>query len=273
MKGLPTMGTGEIVLRALSRPLGDADYASSVQEWTLDTALELLQRAVPCFDHLFVDRSVLDYGCGAGWQSVALAKFGARQVLGVDTNPQSLASARSLAAKFSISPDRLTFGECVPIAVRGTFDVVISQNSMEHFAKPAEVLREMKDALHPRGRLLITFGPPWLAPYGSHMHFFTKMPWVNVFFSETTVMRVRQAYRDDGAMRYEEVESGLNRMTVRKFERLTAECGMRMQWRAYSCVKRLNFLSRIPLLREFFINNISCVLVNSNRNYRVEVTT
>lgn len=82
------MGIGEIVLRALSRPPGDADYASSVQEWTLDTA----------------------------------------RVLGVDTNPQSL---------------------------------------------------------------LITFGCPWLSPYGSHMHFFTKMPWINVFFSETTVMRVR----------------------------------------------------------------------------------
>lgn len=34
------MGIGEIILRALSRPPGEADYASAVQEWTLDTALE-----------------------------------------------------------------------------------------------------------------------------------------------------------------------------------------------------------------------------------------
>ncbi len=52
------------------------------------------------------------------------------------------------------------------------FDVVISQNSMEHFGNPEDIIEKMFSLTRPNGRTLITFGPPWFAPYGSHMHFF-----------------------------------------------------------------------------------------------------
>jgi SAM-dependent methyltransferase len=100
--------------------------------------------------------------------------------------------------------------------------IVISQNSMEHFEDPVKILDEMKSALNQDGKILITFAPPWFAPYGSHMHFFCKVPWINILFSERTVMKVRSNFRSDGATKYEEVESGLNKMTVTKFERIVA---------------------------------------------------
>ena len=81
--------------------------------------------------------------------------------------------------------------------MKGGFDIVLSHNSMEHFGDPARILDVMKSALKPDGRLYITFGPPWYAPYGSHMHFFTRVPWVNLLFSERTVMAVRARYRND----------------------------------------------------------------------------
>ncbi|CAN5864331.1 hypothetical protein BH24ACI4_BH24ACI4_08100 [soil metagenome] len=56
---------------------------------------------------------------------------------------------------------------------------------------------------------------------------FTKLPWVNVLFSERTVMQVRARFRDDGATRYEEVVMGLNRMTIARFERLIRASGMK----------------------------------------------
>ena len=142
----------------------------------------------------------------------------------------------------------------------GTFDVILSSFTVEHFADPAGVLAEMRAALAPGGRLLVTFGPPWLAPSGSHMHFFTPVPWVHLLFAERTVMAVRARYRADGARRYEEVESGLNRMTVGRFERLAASAGLRMERRRYDCVKGIRVLGRAPLLRELFINNVACVL-------------
>lgn len=73
-------------------------------------------------------------------------------------------------------------------------------------------------------------------------------------------MKVRSRFRSDGAKKYEEVESGLNKMTIAKFESIVASCGLRMTYRKYECVKGINWLSRVPLLREFFINQATVIL-------------
>ncbi len=63
--------------------------------------------------------------------------------------------------------------------------------------------------------------------------------------------------------RYEEVEGGLNKMSVAKFERLIRECGLRVDYKRYDCVKGINFMGKIPLLRELFVNNISGILAKT----------
>lgn len=254
------MTLGERILLSLSRPTDAPDLDVAAREPDVAHALDDLLRRFPDLRERVRGRRVLDFGCGAGRQAVALARAGAAFVLGVDSNPRTLASARALAAVEGIGTDRLAFAPDVPSALRGGFDLVLSKDSMEHFARPDAVLAEMRAALAPGGRLLVTFGPPWLAPSGSHMHFFTRVPWVHLLFPERTVMAVRARYRADGARRYEEVESGLNRMTVRRFERMAARAGLRMERRRYDCVKGIRILARPPLLRELFINNVAAVL-------------
>jgi SAM-dependent methyltransferase len=239
---------------------------------SVDSALDLLCRMFPGFERDIAGKDVLDFGCGAGFQSAAMAMRGARFVLGLDTNPKTLQRARKLASELGLD-GRVEFAETLPLRqaqdaqvlrqaqdAQAGFDVVISQNSMEHFPDPRAILEEMKSALRPGGVILVTFGPPWLAPYGSHMRFFTRVPWVNVAFPESAVMKVRSRFIDDGAVSYEDVEGGLNRMTVRKFERLVADCGLELGYRRYNCVKGLGFLAKLPLARELFINHVSCVL-------------
>lgn len=254
------MRIGERVLLAFSRPVDAPDLADAVDEPGVEHALDDLLRRFPDLPERVRGRRVLDFGCGAGRQAAALAHAGAAFVLGVESNPRTLHGARVLAAAEGIRPERLAFAPALPDEMLGGFDVVISRNSMEHFAEPGRVLALMRAALAPGGRLLVTFGPPWLAPSGSHMHFFTPLPWVHLLFAERTVMAVRARYRADGARRYEEVESGLNRMTVGRFERLAASAGLRMERRRYDCVKGIPILGRAPLLRELFINNVACVL-------------
>jgi SAM-dependent methyltransferase len=171
-----------------------------------------------------------------------------------------LEQARQAAVAHDVQ-QRVHFQEQLGPDLLGAFDVVISQNSMEHFPDPRAILLEMKAALAPAGEIWITFGPPWFAPYGSHTQFFTKLPWVNLVFTEETVMRVRSLYRGDGAQRYEEVESGLNRMTLSKFERLVGAAGLAEMYRFDECIKQLNFLRGIPLFRELFVNHVTCKLV------------
>jgi len=254
------MKIAEKLLLSLSREY--VQSSSSVEEFKPEVSLRLLRRVYPDFLSMIAQKSVLDFGCGTGRQSVAFRMNGARYVVGLDTNERHLHKARELAKKYC-PENNVEFVNSIENRLLGKFDIVISQNSMEHFDDPTARVKDMKSMLSKDGVILITFGDPWFAPYGSHMQFFTKIPWVNILFSEKTVMNVRAHFRGDGAKRYEEVESGLNRMSVAKFERIIAHCGMRIRFKRYECVKGFNFLAAIPIVRELFINRISCILGQS----------
>lgn len=233
---------------AAFRPRG---YAQMSGEWNLANALSTLEAAFPDFGRLIHGKRVLDYGCGEGFQSVAMRRRGASTVHGIDIHEGQLRHAREVAK----GVEGITFSTELPPP--GSVDVVVSQNSFEHFPQPEKNLAEMADALRAGGEILICFGPPWLAPYGSHMHFFTTLPWVNVLFSERTVHRVRSLYRVDGAMTY---GPSLNKMTLRKFERLIEASGLEVVSRKYRPVRSLPFVTQVPYLREFLTNEVSCIL-------------
>lgn len=61
-----------------------------------------------------VGRKVLDYGCGSGILAMAAAALGATDVLGVDIDPQAVATARdntganNLAVRYAVSDDAFT---------------------------------------------------------------------------------------------------------------------------------------------------------------------
>lgn len=253
------MAIAEHVLLLFSRDPEGQDLDSAVNNWNEDNSLDLLDQFIPDFRALIPGKRFVDFGCGTGAQSLALLREGASRVLAVDINPEALAALRSKAQQAGLQ-DRVEPVERISEAHKDRFDFVISQNSMEHFPDPGLILEQMVFALKPGGRILMTFGPPWYAPYGSHMHFFTKLPWVNILFSEKTVMKVRERYRDDGATRYEDVAFGLNKMSLKKFERLVQEAGLQFEYRDYAGVKKLDPLTKLPVFRELFTNQVSCIL-------------
>jgi SAM-dependent methyltransferase len=237
----------ERILAAICKPPSEASYddptdpAAQARRKIPREPLLTLQRGFPKLRELVQGKDVLDFGCGFGDQAGAMAReYGAR-VTGLDSHLGFLGAARERYGHDVRFIDRLN-GE--------TFDVVVTQDAMEHFDDPAAALAVMATALRPGGLLLMTFGPPWWAPYGTHMNFFCPIPWLQLLFSERTVMAVRLRYRKDGAKHYEEVESGLNKMSLRKFERLIAQSRLTLVQRKYVGVKRMNWLTKIPLVRE-----------------------
>jgi len=222
-------------------------------------ALSGLTREFPDFLDKIRGKRIVDFGCGGGYQSVAMALNGAEQVVGFDINTSSLRRAQQLAASTNVG-SAVKFQSPAKEDLREAFDIVISLNSFEHFSESASVLSQMGALVRPGGRIYIVFGPLWYSPYGSHMHYFCKVPWVNLLFAEDTVMKVRSRFRDDGATRYEEVEGGLNRMTVSKFTRVVTESEYTIEHLNFRCVKGIDFISRVPYLRELFVNTASCIL-------------
>lgn len=247
----------QLLLRLSNEPTASLE-GGGADVWTVDNALSLLESEFSNFGPLVTSRSVVDVGCGLGYQSIALVKKYRCSGVGVDSNVRLIEKANANAKRHSVSAGSLTFLDRLPNNQR--FDIVISQNSFEHLDNPEQRLAEMRDLLNPNGKILLTFGPPWLAPYGSHMHFFCRVPWLNVLFSERAVMAVRARFRNDGAMRYEEVESGLNRMTVGRFEQLVGSARLLLESHVYRCVKGFDWLSSVPMVRELFINRVSVVL-------------
>ena len=253
----------EKLLLLLSRKPGSENYASAIQEYDKDNALDILLNS---FSKRFLkeinNRVILDFGCGAGWQSLSLALNGAKSVTGIDSNSKQLNKAIELAQKYKVR-QKIEFKKATDKTDVSKFDIIISQNSFEHFQNPEAILKMMKTLLKENGKIYITFGPPWFAPYGSHMQFFTKMPWINLLFSEKTVMKVRSYFRNDGALKYGNVESGLNKMTIKKFEKIISNSGMKIAYKKYHAIKGINVLSFLSLIRELIVNHVDCILMKN----------
>jgi SAM-dependent methyltransferase len=254
------MGTLEKMKVALTMPLllpfcfKPVDEAHSMRP--PDDPLRVLRNHFPGITGKVRGKRVLDYACGDGWQSAALAELGAT-VTGLDINNDTLGRARQLHA--NVEFDHVDAFDADK-SRRGKYDFVISQNGMEHFSDPKLVLEIMKRALAPGGVMLITFGPPWYSPQGAHMGYFCKLPWMQLLFPEATVMAIRSKYRSDGAKRYPEVESGLNMMSIRRWEQILREAGLEVVKQRYWAVKKAKILTKLPILRELFIGHVTVVL-------------
>jgi SAM-dependent methyltransferase len=250
------------LLLAFSRPVDAPDYPGGTARANIDNALDFMCKTVPDFMHLVRGRSVLDFGCGYGLQAAALARMSPdSRVVGVDL-PRQILQNRWRELRLQYPLPNLTLTTDLPIGEQ--FDVVYSCSSFEHFSDPAHILSLMRDYAKPDGGIVvISFAEPWFSPHGSHTDNFTKLPYVNLLFPESVVMRVRSRYRSDGARCYEDVEGGLNRMTVAKFERLMRASDMRIQSLRLFPTKGLPIVSSVPVLRELLTSACSCVLIRT----------
>ncbi len=104
---------------------------------------------------------VLDASCGAGTQSVALAKLGF-DVVAADPSPGMIKRAISIAEQHKIT-EKITFERCdflsLPDVVEGPFDAVVSKgNSLPHLLLDEEIelaLTIFYDLLRPGGLAVI----------------------------------------------------------------------------------------------------------------------
>jgi SAM-dependent methyltransferase len=196
------------------------------------------------------DKDVLDFGCGPGAEAVEIAEHGARHVIGIDLRQHWLDLGLEHAAERGVA-DRCTFAREWSDPV----DLIVSLDSFEHFADPASILTHMRGLLRPGGKVLAAFGPTWFHPLGGHIY--SVFPFSHLMFSERALVRWRSMHKSDGATTI--AESGLNKMTIRRFIRLVEASPLRFASFELLPIRPLRLIAN-RVTREFTTAAVRCVL-------------
>ena len=222
-------------------------------------------------------KKVLDIGCGLGGKTVAYGEGGASGVFGTDlSSDHARASERFARANKRAFPWGFFVADaaCLPVG-DGTFDTVIANDAMEHFAEPEAALGEMVRVTKPGGAIWIFFTPHF-SPLGSHLYDYIYAPWCHLLFRRSDlegaireILRSRFLERRPAeidikvAAVMESYDTELNHMSIRRFHRmLTRLHGLEVSHEELRPAKysALKFLTRIPLARELFTGTLVCRL-------------
>jgi SAM-dependent methyltransferase len=232
--------------------------------WRLSEAVKFINRFAGMVD--VCGKSILDFGCGYGSMSFVLAQNGARRVVGVDIDGDRVAFARNkLNSEFSNLSRTIEFALPDELG-QERFDLVISEDSFEHYRDPVGVMKSLRDFLGDAGQVVIGFSPLWKSPYGGHIRYMTKVPWAHLLFSERIIMRERKRYRpNENARVFSEMRGGLNKMTYAKFLETIRDSGYKFDYLATNVSESkmaffVNFVRRLPFCFEYFTKNLYAIV-------------
>lgn len=102
------------------------------------------------------DKVVLDIACGEGYGSALVMRAGAKRVVGVDISAEAVAKSQKVFADSKaeyIQADATSLGE---LFEPGTFDVVVSIETIEHVTDDEAYLTALKRAAKPDAVFLIS---------------------------------------------------------------------------------------------------------------------
>src|SRR2546428_10016306 len=121
---------------------------------------EAVLRLIVEFSGAGPDDTVLDVACGGGLVVCAFART-VRHATGIDLTPAMLEQARKNQAAQGLTNVTWKQGDVLPLPFPdGSFTIVTSRFAFHHFLDPLAVLREMRRAAAPGGRVMVVDSAP-----------------------------------------------------------------------------------------------------------------
>lgn len=192
-------------------------------------------------------KTVLELGCGAGGHAISCAKrWQTKEMYGIDVNEDLVKSAQLYVEKKLSSNIKFDFrsgyAESLPYE-DSQFDAIITGDTIEHVRSVKETLSECRRTLKPNGKLFCVF-PSFYTPVGgAHLGLVTKIPFLQWFFSPSTLNNAYNKILDqrgNEASWYRSPSSvteggwaavhggiGVNGTTFEQFKQLAGEVGFK----------------------------------------------
>lgn len=210
----------------------------------------------------FSGKKALDVGCSAG-RKTAYYSTVSMEVVGIDVNKLFIKNARDFVKDRRFKRVDFLVADAAHLPFkRNSFDIVMSNDTLEHVKDCSGTVFEMERVVNLGGHICINFGPLWRSPFGSHMEWgeFFSPPWVHLIFPEesikNTLMLFGKIKEDERAV---PLFKHLNRISAREFQRILESTKLKVLFFTLLTPPPFETFLRTPL-REFFVTQIVTLL-------------
>ena len=251
------------------------DHARTYWQYEYDVCARSIVPLFGAWGTRLAGASILDVGCGEGGGLCALHDRGG-VCTGFDIDAGRIQTALALRGERAITfAHGNLYDGTVPFS--GTrFDLVTLHDVFEHLDHKPAMIERLKGYLKPGGKILITF-PPYYSAYGGHQqHFrtwFARLPFFHLVpFAGSLII---PHLTGEAPHMVEEVGKLRRlRMGMRKFERIAAAGGLRVEHRQAYLISpnhirfglrplRAGVVERVNLLREFECTGVIYLLAEA----------
>ena len=224
-----------------------------------------------CKNLNFKDLKILDVGCGHGSLCVHMGFKKPEKIIGIDINKNLIEFAKNNL--INNYPDLISIIDFKNIQISELdeydFDIIVSKDTFEHIIELDKVIPEIIKRLKINGKLLLGFGPLYNSFNGDHYQTKSKIPWGHLIRNEESIIKQLNKKRDDKNKLITIYDLGLNKYSLKQYEYLLNNCGLEIIYyktniNDHPISKIFSQISRINILKEYFTNNIYCILQKVN---------
>jgi SAM-dependent methyltransferase len=243
---------------------------------------------IPCIEKIrpiHANDRILEIGCA---EAGVLKAFLEKQTYcyGIDLSPARIETAKHFHEQ-AYTDGRISFlsKNVYDIQVHedlgGEFDIVILKDVIEHIPGQEKFISVLKNFLKPGGLVFFAF-PPWQMPFGGHQQmcsskWLARLPWVHLL-PKSIYRSILKAGGQDEITLKEFMEIKETGISLERFEKIVNNNGYKIKTRILFFTnpiykfkfnlqpkKVLPFLSRIPLLRNFY-TTAAYYIISQNSN-------